>query len=164
MNVESIVADVKGRVQPLVDKGQEVVNLSVDTIKQANGLVTDRVQTLFKTQYSAGKEIFMAAQASLEKAKADGLKAVISSPVAYLPEGRDKLVGVYQESISVVTRTGEDLAQLARKSYGDVSKTLNGASETKVRVKKAKTKAKATVRKTAKKVSEAANQVADSAS
>lgn len=154
MNVESIVADVKGRVEPLVAKGQEVVTLSFGTLKEANGLVSDSVQTLFKTQYSAGKDLISAAQASFEKAKTDGLKAVISSPITYLPEGREKLFGVYHESISMVTKTGEELAKLARKGYGDVSKTLSGTPAVEGEVKNSKTKAAG--RKTTKKATAAA--------
>lgn len=147
MGVETIVNDVKGAVEPYVAKGQDFVTVSFETFKQANTVVVEGVQELFKTNVGAGKDLFAAAQTSFEKAKTDGIKAVVASPIEYLPEGKSVVVSAYKESFSIVTKTGEELISVVKKGYEDVAAKLTGATTVSGEVKKAK----ATVRKTAKK-------------
>lgn len=147
MNVETIVSDVKGAVEPYVAKGQDVVTLSFETLKQANVIVVEGVQGLVKTNVGAGKDLFSAAQTSFEKVRADGIKAVAAKPVEYLPAGKDVVLAAYKESLTIVTKTGEELFGVVKKGYGDVSAKLSGSSPV---VVKAKTAAKKTVKKVAK--------------
>ena len=156
MNVDTIVSDVKGAVEPYVAKGQDVVTLSFETIKQANTIVVEGVQELFKTNVDAGKDLLAAAQTSFEKAKADGLKAVATKPVEYLPVSKDLVLAAYKDSFSIVTKTGEDLYSVVKKGFEDVTAKLSGSTTVSGEVKKAKS----TVRKTAKKATSAAKKAA----
>ncbi len=154
MKVETIVKDVKGAVEPYMIKGQDMVTVSVETVKQANTIVVDSVQTLFKNNVNAGKDLISVAQSSFEKAKAAGVKEVASKPVEYLPEGKDLIVDAYKDSYSIVTKAGEQLVTVVRKGFEDVSAKLSGSSTVSGEVKKAK----ATVRKTANKAAKAAKK------
>ena len=156
MGVETIVNDVKGAVEPYVVKGQDVVTLSLETFKQANTVVVEGVQELFKTNVDAGKDLFSAAQTSLEKARTDGLKAVASKPIEYIADGRTVVVSAYKESYSIVTKTGEQLVSVVRKGYEDISATLSGSAPVVVTAQKVKGKARKTVKKAAASAKKAA--------
>lgn len=155
MNVETIVSDVKGRVEPIVAKGQDVVTLSFETLKQANSIVVEGVQELVKANFGAGKNLFSAAQISFEKARTDGIKAVATKPVAYIPMGKDVVLTAYSDSLSIVTKTGEELVKVVKKGFEDVSATLGGTTTISAEV----TKAKSTVKKTVKKGATAAKKL-----
>jgi hypothetical protein len=154
MNVDTIVSDVKGRVEPIVTKGQEVLTVSFDTLKQANGIVVDGVQSLVKTQVEAGKDLFGAVQTSFEKAKTDGIKAVATSPVEYLPEGREVVVAAYNDSVAIVTKSSEELVKVVKQGYENVSAKLSGKTTVSAEV----SAAKKTVKKTVKKAGAAAKK------
>lgn len=156
MGVETIVNEVKGSVQPYVVKGQDVVTLSFETFKQANTVVVEGVQELFKTNVGAGKDLFAVAQTSFDKARADGLKAIVAKPVEYIPDGRDVVITAYKDTFSIVTKTGEELLSVVKKGYEDVAAKLSGSTTVSGEVKKAKS----TVRKTAKKTAGAAKKAA----
>lgn len=156
MNVETIVNDVKDRVEPIVTKGQEVITLSFDTIKQANTIVVEGVQNLLKTQLEAGKDLLDVMQASFEKARTDGVKAVAAKPIEYLPDGRDRVISAYNDTLAVVTKTGEELAKVVKQAYDDVSAKLAG----KTTVSAEATQAKVAVKKTVKKAAGAARKAA----
>lgn len=156
MNVETIVTDVKERVEPVFNKGQDVATLTFETVKQANQIVLEGVQELVKTNVEAGKDLFSAAQVSFEKAKTDGVKAVAAKPVEYLPAGKDRVLAAYNDSVAVVTKTSEELVKVWKKGYGDVSAVITGTPSVSVAAKKAKT----TVKKTAKKAAGAAKKAA----
>ncbi len=144
MNVETIVNDVKTRADVVVTRGQDVLEAGVETIKAANAIIVDGVQVLVQTNVAAGKELVGLAQASFEKAKTDGIKAVAANPVAYLPEGKDTVVNAYTDSLSAVSKTGDQLAKTLKSGYGSITAKLNGA-------KPAAKTAKKTARKTATK-------------
>jgi hypothetical protein len=127
MDVQTIVNDVKGRVEPYVAKGQEVVTLSVDTFMKAKPVVVDGVQTLVKTQIEAGKDLITAVQGSYEKAKAAGFKAVAASPVEYLPAGKERVISAYNDTVSVVTKASDELVKIVKEGYESVSAKLTGA-------------------------------------
>lgn len=155
MNFETIVKDVQDRVEPILEQGQEILANSqaaalagFETLKTANGIVVDGVQTLVKTHVEAGKDLFGLAQTSFEKAKTDGIKAVAADPIAYLPEGKDRVISAYNDTVTVVTKTSDKLAKTFTKGYETVSAKLAGEA---VAVKKARSTAKkagATVKKT----------------
>ncbi|MGQ0502497.1 MAG: phasin family protein [Panacagrimonas sp.] len=159
MSVETIVSDVKGAVQPYVSKGQDVVTLSFETLKQANTIVFDGVQDLVKTNIDAGKDLISAAQSSFEKAKSDGIKAVVTKPIEYLPEGKDVVVSAYKDSYSIVTKAGEDLYHAVKKGFDDVTSKLSGSTTVSAETKKAKAKVRKTVKKATSTVKKAAEEV-----
>ena len=145
MNVETIVNDVKGRVEPIVAKGQEVVETGFETLKSANAIIVEGVQTLVKTNVEAGKDLFAAAQTSFEKAKTDGLKTVAANPVAYLPEGKDLVVAAYNDTVSLVAKTSDELVQTLKEGFDSINATLTGkpvVAKVKATVKKVASKAK----------------------
>lgn len=152
MDVETIVNDVKGRVEPIVAKGQEVVETGFETLKSANAIIVEGVQTLVQTNVAAGKDLFAAAQTSFEKAKTDGLKTVAANPVAYLPEGKDVVVAAYNETISQVSKTGDELVAALKEGFDSINATISG----KPAVAKVKTVAKRATGKAKKAVKAAA--------
>ncbi|MDB5971915.1 MAG: hypothetical protein JWQ90_4365 [Hydrocarboniphaga sp.] len=141
MTVQTIVSDVKGRVEPLVAIGQEVVTLSVDALLKANDVVVDGVQTVVKTQIEAGKDLLATFQSSFEKAKSAGFKAVAAAPIDYLPDGRERVVSAYNDTLTVVTKTSGEVVKIVKKGYATVSAKLSGAAVAK------KAPAKKTARK-----------------
>ena len=152
MDVETIVNDVKGRVEPIVAKGQEVVEAGFETLKSANAIIVEGVQTLVKTNVEAGKDLFAAAQTSFEKAKTDGLKTVAANPVAYLPEGKDVVVAAYNDTISLVSKTSDELVAALKEGFDSINATISG----KPAVAKVKTAAKRVAGKAKKAVKAAA--------
>ena len=150
MTVQTIVNDVKGRVEPLVAKGQEVVTVSVDALLKANDVVVDGVQTVVKTQIEAGKDLFATLQTSFEKAKSAGLKAVAAAPIDYLPDGRERVVSAYNDTVTTVSKTSGEVVKIVKKGYASVSAKLSGATVArkapakKVAAKKAPAKKRAT--------------------
>lgn len=143
MSFETIVNDVKTRADVVVTRGQEAVEVGVETLKAANTIVVEGVQALVETNVSAGKELASLVQASLEKVKADGIKAVAANPVAYLPEGKATVVGAYTESVKLVSKTGDELAKTLKTGVEGIAAKIQG--------EKVVAKAKKTVRKVAKK-------------
>ena len=146
MNFETIVKDVQDRVEPIAEQGQEIlaqgqedVLAGFETLKTANGIVFDGVQTLVKTHVEAGKDLFAAAQTSFEKAKTDGIKAVAADPIAYLPESKERVISAYNDTVTVVTKTSDKLAKTFKNGYETISAKIAGEPVT---VKKAKTTAK----------------------
>ena len=153
MNVETIVNDVKGKVEPIMAKGQDVVQAGFETLKSANDIVVEGVQTLVKTNVEAGKDLFAAAQTSFEKAKADGFKTVAANPVAYLPESKERVISAYNDTVTVVTQAGDELVKTFKQGFESINAAITGEA---VIVKKAKT----TVKKVAAKAKKTARAAA----
>lgn len=157
MSFETIVNDVKTRADVVVTRGQEVVEVSVETLKAANTIVVEGMHALVETNVAAGKELASLVQASLEKAKTDGIKAVAANPVAYLPEGLSTVTGAYTESVKLVSKTGEELAKTLKSGVEGIAAKIQGepvvvaqAKKTASKVaKKASSKAKKAVKSVA---------------
>lgn len=145
MNVETIVNDVKVRAETVAAKGQEVVETSFETLKAANAIVVEGVTSLLETNVAAGKDLLAATQTSFSKAKTDGIKAVAANPVAYLPEGKDRVIAAYNDSVAVVSKTSDELVKTLKQGYESISAKLAGEAEDVV------ADATATVKKTVKK-------------
>lgn len=155
MNLQNVVEDVKGRVETISTTGQKVAEISIDSLKQAGDIVVETFQTLVTDGTTAAKDIYSAAVTGFEKAKADGLKAVASAPISYLPQ-TELLVAPFTNSVSVVSKSGDELYQVAKSSFSTIQAQLTGkpAPATKA-VKAVKTgakKATATAKKAAAKV------------
>lgn len=152
MNVETIITDVKTRGEVVVARGQEVVESGFETLKAANAIVVEGVKTLVDTNVAAGKDLFAVAQTSFSKAKTDGVKAVASNPVAYLPEGKDRVLAAYNDSVAVVTKTSDELVKTIKAGYETISAKIAGDETV---VAEAATEAKKTVKKTVSKAKKA---------
>lgn len=153
MSVEAIVNDVKSRADVVMTRGQAALEVGVDTLTAANTIVVEGVQELVHTNVGAGKELATLVQASVSKAKTDGLKAVAANPVAYLPEGKSTVVAAYTDSLKVVTKTGDELAKTLKSGVESISAKIQGeipvVAKAKKTVKKTATKAKKTAKKVA---------------
>jgi hypothetical protein len=160
MNVETLVADVKGRVEPIVAKGQDVVFTGFELIKSANGIVVDAATRVYRVQLEAGKGLFGAAQTSFEKVKTDGIKAVASNPVAYLPEGKDLVLKAFTESRELVVKTGEELVKTVKTGVETLAAKIKGDTLEDKLAGAAKTATK-TVKKTATRAKKAAEKAVD---
>jgi len=145
MSVETLVSDVKTRADVVVTRGQEVIEVSVDTLKSANTIVIEGMQELLQTNVEAGKELAALTQASFQKAKTDGLKAVAADPIAYVPEAKTTVVAAYSDSLKVVTKTGDELAKTLKLGVTTISAKVQG----KTPVAKAKKAAKKVAKKAA---------------
>lgn len=139
MSLQTVVDDVKGRVETLTAQGQKVAQISFDTLKHTGEITADKFQALVKTQSEAAKEIYSAAKASFDKAVADGFKAVAAAPVSYLPP-RDKFVTVYNETVTLVSNTGDELYKALKQGFDSIQAEIKG--ETAKVEKKVKTTAK----------------------
>jgi hypothetical protein len=117
--------DVKGRVEILTSHGQKLAQISLDTLKQANGIVSDKFQTLIKTETAAAKDFYEAAKTGLDKARVDGLKAVATAPISYLPP-RDKLVTVYNDTVTLISDTSDELYKTLRSGFTTIQGELRG--------------------------------------
>lgn len=163
MSVETIISDVKTKADLVVTRGQEVLEVSVETLKAANTIVIDGVQELVDTNVAAGKELASIVQTSYSKAVADGIKAVAANPVAYVPEAKTTVVSAYNDSLKVVTKTSDELAKTLKGGVDSISAKIQGQ---KPKVAKAAKKAKKVAKKTtakAKKVGKAADKKLEAA-
>jgi hypothetical protein len=154
MSLQTVVDDVKGRVESLTAQGQKLAQISLDTLKQVNGIVVDKFQALVDTQTGAAKDLYASAKTGIEKARADGFKAVASAPISYLPP-KDKIVTVFNDTVTLITGTGEELYKTVKTGFGTAKTELTAKPVTK--------KVKAAAKKTAKTVRKAAASAAKAA-
>jgi hypothetical protein len=148
MSLQTVVDDVKGRVETLTSQGQKVAQISLDTIKQANGIVVDKFQALVKVETDAAKELFTVAKASLEKARADGFKAVTAAPISYLPP-KDKFVTVYTDTVTLLSSAGDEVYKTLKSGFSSIQGELKGESAEVVKKVKSTAKKAATAAKKA---------------
>lgn len=156
MDFQAIITDVKGRVETVSTRAQGAAEVSVDTFKQAGDIVVSSAQDLFKVHSEVATDLFGKGKASVEKAMNDGLKAVASNPVGYLPEGREQIVATFNTTVDKVSKSGEKLISTFKGGFEGVTAKINGENVTVAKAKKtvrktasaAKTTAKKTVRKT----------------
>lgn len=151
MNLQSVVED-------LTSQGQKAARVSYNTIKQANEVVFDGVQSLYQENTSFAKNLYSSAKAGFEKARADGVKAVVSSPISYLPPS-DKFFDAFKDSRSIVINTGDDLLKLVKAGYASLvdeledlaadakSHARSGKTDTRARAKKASAEVEKVARK-----------------
>jgi|SRR5688572_8207740 len=144
MNIEKAVKEVQGRIELVGERSQDVAKVSLKTLKAANEIVVEGVQGVVAVQTAAAKDLYTAGKQSFDKAVAAGLVAVAKSPVEFLPEGRETIVGAFNETIDTVTKTGEKLAKVAKSGYQGIAASIQGKQIRKPAAKKAR-KAVATV-------------------
>jgi len=156
MSLQSVVEDVKGRVETLSGHGQKVAEISIDSLKQAGDVVVGGYKSLVSDNTAAAKEIYSAAVSSFEKAKTDGLKAVAADPISYLPT-TDMLTAPFSQTVTVVSRTGEELYKVVKTGVETIQAQLTGKPAV---VAKAEKAVKATTKKAAASVKKATAKVA----
>jgi hypothetical protein len=157
MNLQSVVEDVKGRVETISTTGQKVAEISIDSLKQAGDIVVETFQTLVTDNTAAAKEIYSAAVTSFEKAKTDGLKAVAAAPISYLPT-TELVVAPFNNTVTVFSKSGDELYKVVKTGFSTIQAQLTGKPVTVAKavksVKAGAKKATATVKKAAKAVTE----------
>jgi hypothetical protein len=126
MKFEKAVKEVQDRLETVGERSQDVAKVSLKTLKAANEIVIEGVQDIVTAQAAAAKDLFTAGKQSLEKAVADGLVAVVKAPVEYLPDGRDTIVGAFNETVETITKTGTKLVKIAKAGYEDVTLKIQG--------------------------------------
>lgn len=144
MNIEKAVKEVQDRLELVGERSQGVAKVSVKTLKAANEIVVEGVQGVVAVQTAAAKDLYTAGKQSFDKAVAAGLVAVAKSPVEFLPEGRETIVGAFNDTVETVTKTGEKLAKVAKTGYADIAASIQGKQIRKP-VRKAARKVAATV-------------------
>ena len=126
MNIEKAVKEVQDRLETVGERSQDVAKVSLKTLKAANEIVVEGVQGVVAVQTAAAKDLYTAGKQSFDKAVAAGLVAVAKSPVEFLPEGRETIVGAFNETVETVTKTGEKLAKVAKSGYADIAASIQG--------------------------------------
>ena len=126
MNIEKAVKEVQDRLELVGERSQDVAKVSVKTLKAANEIVVEGVQGVVAVQTAAAKDLYTAGKQSFDKAVAAGLVAVAKSPVEFLPEGRETIVGAFNETVETVTKTGEKLAKVAKSGYEGIAASIQG--------------------------------------
>ena len=126
MTFEKAVKEVQDRLETVGERSQDVAKVSLKTLKAANEIVIEGVQDIVTAQTAAAKDLYAAGKESFDKAVAAGLVAVVKAPVEYLPEGRDTIVGAFNETVDTLTKTGEKLVKVAKAGYQDVTLTIQG--------------------------------------
>ena len=149
MSLQTVVDDVKGRVETLTTQGQKVAQISLDTLKQTSEIVVDKFQALVKTESEAAKELYAVTKLSFDKAIADGFKAFTAAPISYLPP-KDKFVTVYTDTVTLVSATGEELYKTLKTGFSSIQAEILGEAPVK-KVKAAAKKATGAVKKAAAK-------------
>lgn len=153
--LETVGEQVKDRLELAGEQAQDVAKLSIETLKAANDVVIAAVQTLVKTHTDAAKDLFTAGKQNLDKAFSAGLLAVATNPIEYIPDGRDTIVGAFNDTVETFTKTGVKLVKVVKNGYEDVAATFTGKP-----VRKAKSAGRKTVRKAARKATVAINAAA----
>ncbi len=155
MNFETVVQDVKDRLDTVGTQAQDVAKRGVETLKTTGEIVVTSVQGLVKTNASYAKTLADAGKASFEKASKDGLVAVVKHPAEYLPAGRETLVGAFNDTVEQLGKTSEQLVKTLKAGVEDITVVINGKSSpakraaktVKSTAKRAQTTAKAAKKK-----------------
>ena len=144
MNIEKAVKEVQDRLETVGEQAQDLAKVSVNTLKASGEIVVEGVQDLVTLQTAAAKDLYTTGKQSFDKAVAAGLVAVVKAPVEYLPDGRQTIVGAFNETVETVTKTGEKLAKVAKSGYEGIAASIQGKQIRKP-VRKAARKVAATV-------------------
>lgn len=126
MDVQSLITEVTGRAEKFAAQGQEVATIGFETLKTANGIVVETVQTLAKTNGDAAVALFGEAKTSFEKATKAGVQAVIADPIAYLPV-TTPAVEAFNASLKALDATRGELLKTFEGGYSEIKASLTGA-------------------------------------
>ncbi|HUR41676.1 MAG TPA: hypothetical protein VM240_10980 [Verrucomicrobiae bacterium] len=144
MTFEKAVKEVQGTLETVGERSQDVAKVSLKTLKAANQIIVAGVQDIVTAQTAAAKDLYVASKTSLEKAVADGLVAVVKSPVAYIPEGKDTIIGAFNETVDTLSKTTTKLVKVAKSGYEGVSASIQGKRTARATAKKSVRKVVAT--------------------
>ncbi len=137
MNFETVVEEVKGGFELVSSRAQGAAEASFKTLVKANDVVVGGVQGLVKTHTEAGKALLDAGLSSFDKAKTDGLMAVVANPIVYLPSGKDTIVDAFSDTVEAFTKTGEKLVKVIVTGYESIANEIAGIKPVKKKAKKA---------------------------
>jgi hypothetical protein len=151
MKFDKAVNEVKDRLETVGERSQGVAKVSLKAFQAANEIVISSVQDIVTAQTAAAKDLFSASKESIEKAVAAGLVAVVKNPVEYIPDGRDTIVGAFNETIETVAKTGEKLVKVVKNGYEGVAAQIAGKP---LRASSTGKKARAKTRKVSEHVSQ----------
>jgi len=126
MNIEKAVNEVKDRLETVGEQAQDLAKVSLNTLKAANEIVVEGVQDLVTLQTAAAKDLYTVSKQSIDKAVAAGLVAVVKAPIEYLPDGRETIVGAFNESVETFAKTGEKLVKVVKTGYKQAAATITG--------------------------------------
>src|ERR1044071_6573747 len=114
MSFETVVSEVKDRLETVGTHAQDVAQIGLNTLKQANKIVVTSAQDLFKTHSDTIKVVFDATKTTCEKPIKGGLRPSPPDPISYTPESREPIVAAFNETVGTVTKTGEKLAKVIK--------------------------------------------------
>jgi hypothetical protein len=127
MDIQKLIKELKAQFETLSKKAQGLFKVSANTGQQALDVVADNAQALVKVETTAAKDVYEIAVASFNKAKTAGLQKVAAKPVDYLPsESVDRVIAAAQETVELLTQTGEELVEVLQKGYKSVLAKLQG--------------------------------------
>jgi hypothetical protein len=144
MTFDKAVKEVQDRLETVGERSQDVAKVSLKTLKAANQIVIAGVQDIVTAQAAAAKDLYTAGKHSFDKAVAAGLVAVVKRPVAYLPDGKDTIVGAFNETVETIPKTGEKLVKVAKNGYEGVAASIKGKRMRRAAARKAVRKTAAT--------------------
>lgn len=160
MDINEIVKDAQDRVEALRKQAKDVVDAALAANKQAVKVVTTTATKLADTETAAAKDLLEVAKASFEKARTAGIKEVAAAPADYIPEGKDRAIKAYEDTVKLLSKGQGDLVKAAKKGRDGVQKAVAGkkpvAKKAATAAKKATTTAKKRTTAAAKKVAAAA--------
>lgn len=144
MTFDKAVKEVEKTLETVGERSQDVAKVSLKTLKAANEIVISGVQDIVTAQTAAAKDLYSASKHSFDKAVAAGLVAVVKSPIDYVPEGKDTIVGAFNETVETLTKTGEKLVKVAKSGYEGVAASIQGKRTARATAKKSVRKVAAT--------------------
>jgi hypothetical protein len=126
MKIQSVVSDVRQRLETAARPYQGAFKAYVDAQRKALTVVTRSSQSLANTEIGAAKNIFASARASFDRARNDGLLQLASKPRSYLPRSRPQLIEAYKVTIDLLMKTGNELNDVVSNGYRSVRGELAG--------------------------------------
>lgn len=148
MSIQTVVGDIKSRITSLTTQGQDLVKTLPDKFKQARPIVVEQFDVLVKTETASAKDIYASSKAGFDKAKVDGIKAVLAKPIEYLPP-KGKFYSVFNDTVDIFSKTGDELYKVLKGAptivEGVIEEGAAAAKKAKKVVKKAAAAAKKAV-------------------
>lgn len=126
MKIQSVVHDVRQRIETAGRHYQGAFKAYVDAQRKALTVVSRNGQSLANTEIGAAKNIYASARASFERARADGVRQLASQPTSYLPSSRPQLIEAYKTTMDLLVKTGNELNDVVWSGYRNVWGQLRG--------------------------------------
>lgn len=148
MSIQTMVNGVKGRVDGLACQGQNALSHSIRSFREGGEIVRDGLQNLIEGHTQALRDIVDSTKSGFDRARSDGLRAVVSSPVRYLPP-KDGFIDLFAGTADVFSRTGDRLIKTVTGGLAGVKAGRRGETPAVRKVVKSKARTGAGKKKTA---------------